>query len=72
MQGSQRNGTKEQPFLWEQPCHAENHETSFAAISHHKYFLKLKSVREALQHGIENEGELMMKLILLKVRKGRV
>jgi len=51
MPGSQRKGTKEQSFLWEQPWHAENHETSFAAICHHKYFLKLKSVKEAFNMG---------------------
>ena len=35
MPGSQRKGAKEQPFLWEQQCHAKTHRSNFAAISHH-------------------------------------
>ena len=37
-----------------------------------KYFLRLKSVEEALQHGIEMMARLMMKLIFLKISKGKI
>ena len=37
-----------------------------------KHFLKLKSVKEALQHGIENDGEVADEIDFLKVSMGRM